>query len=62
VLDNCEHVIETCAGLLERLLRACPRLHVLATSREPLAINGEQLVEVAPLAVPTERERDARRL
>ncbi len=62
VLDNCEHLIEACAGLVERLLRACPRLRLLATSREPLAIGGEQLLEVSPLTVPAEGERDARRL
>jgi predicted ATPase/DNA-binding CsgD family transcriptional regulator len=62
ILDNCEHLIEACAGLVERLMQTCPRLHVVATSREPLAIGGEQLLEVSPLAVPAEGERDARRL
>ena len=41
VLDNCEHVIEGCAAMAEGLLRRCPRLRVLATSREPLHIPGE---------------------
>ena len=49
VLDNCEHLIETCAALAGTLLRACPRLRVLATSREALGIVGE----VAwPLTIP----------
>ena len=41
ILDNCEHLIQACAELAEALLRACPRLRILATSREPLNITGE---------------------
>jgi predicted ATPase len=41
VLDNCEHLIEACATLVEALLRSCPKLRVLATSREALGIVGE---------------------
>jgi predicted ATPase len=41
VLDNCEHLIEACAELADALLKACPDLHILATSREPLRIAGE---------------------
>src|SRR5579864_7003430 len=41
VLDNCEHVAATCAALVSDLLRACPRLRILATSREPLGVVGE---------------------
>ncbi|TDE58211.1 AfsR/SARP family transcriptional regulator [Nonomuraea mesophila] len=52
VLDNCEHVVEQVADLAERLLRACPDLRVLATSREPLAVAGEVLWSVPPLDVP----------
>jgi non-specific serine/threonine protein kinase len=62
VLDTCEHLVEVCAGLVERLLRACPDLRVLATSREPLGIGGEQLYDVAPLTVPAEGEHDPARL
>ena len=62
ILDNCEHLIEACAGLVERLLGSCPELRVLATSREPLGVGGEQLYDVSPLAVPTEGERDPARL
>ncbi|MEO3871730.1 BTAD domain-containing putative transcriptional regulator [Nonomuraea sp. B12E4] len=52
VLDNCEHVVEQVAELAEVLLRACPGLRVLATSREPLAVAGEVLWNVPPLDVP----------
>ncbi|MGC5016835.1 ATP-binding protein [Streptosporangium sp. DT93] len=49
VLDNCEHVVEEVADLVGRLLAGCPRLRVLATSREPLGITGENLWPVRPL-------------
>ncbi|MEV4002337.1 BTAD domain-containing putative transcriptional regulator [Actinomadura sp. NPDC049753] len=49
VLDNCEHVIDDVARLAARLLATCPRLRVLATSREPLGIIGEHLFQVRPL-------------
>ena len=52
VLDNCEHVIDAAAGLAARVLAACPRVTILATSREPLGVPGEQRLPVAPLAVP----------
>nr|WP_042190324.1 BTAD domain-containing putative transcriptional regulator [Kibdelosporangium sp. MJ126-NF4]CEL19242.1 Signal transduction response regulator / Disease resistance domain-containing protein [Kibdelosporangium sp. MJ126-NF4]CTQ94959.1 Signal transduction response regulator / Disease resistance domain-containing protein [Kibdelosporangium sp. MJ126-NF4] len=52
VLDNCEHVLDAAAGLTERLLGDCPRLRILATSREPLGITGEALWPVEPLALP----------
>jgi len=52
VLDNCEQVVEAAARLAETLLRACPRLRVLATSREPLGIGGEAVMRVPPLTVP----------
>jgi non-specific serine/threonine protein kinase len=50
VLDNCEHLADACAELAEALLRACPRLAVLATSREALAVAGETAWLVPPLA------------
>ncbi|WP_344524920.1 AfsR/SARP family transcriptional regulator, partial [Streptomyces rectiviolaceus] len=50
VLDNCEHVLEPVAALLSELLRHAPELRVIATSQEPLALSGETLEEVAPLA------------
>lgn len=49
VLDNCEHVVDEAAALSARLLAACPRLRVLATSREPLGIIGESIRQVRPL-------------
>ncbi|GAA3142794.1 hypothetical protein GCM10010486_05840 [Nonomuraea roseoviolacea subsp. carminata] len=52
VLDNCEHVIEAAARLAAALLGRCPRLRVLATSREPLRIDGETLHPVLPLELP----------
>ena len=57
VLDNCEHLIETCAGLAETLLRSCPKLRILATSREALGIVGEVAWPVPSLSLP-----DLRRL
>jgi predicted ATPase/DNA-binding SARP family transcriptional activator len=52
ILDNCEHLIGTAAGVADTLLRAAPGLRLLATSREPLGITGEQLFPVEPLALP----------
>ncbi len=52
VLDNCEHLIEACAELVAALLRTCPNLQVLATSRQPLAIAGEVNWAVPPLELP----------
>ena len=49
VLDNCEHVIDACAHLAEALLRACPRLTILATSREALRIPGEAAWSIGSL-------------
>ncbi|HEY1298620.1 MAG TPA: helix-turn-helix domain-containing protein, partial [Chloroflexota bacterium] len=52
VLDNCEHVIDACARVTEELLRACPRLRILATSREPVAAQGEVVWPLAVLGLP----------
>jgi predicted ATPase/DNA-binding NarL/FixJ family response regulator len=52
VLDNCEHLLPECRQLVGELLRTCPKLHVLATSREPLAVAGEARYPVPPLMVP----------
>lgn len=54
VLDNCEHVIDTAARLVEVLSTRCPGLCVLATSREALQVQGEVRYAVAPLGVPEE--------
>ena len=58
VLDNCEHVVGAAATLAHTLLARCPGVRTLATSREPLAIGGERLWSVAPLAVPPGRRED----
>jgi predicted ATPase/DNA-binding SARP family transcriptional activator len=52
VLDNCEHLIDACAHLADELLRHCPGLRIIATSREPLGITGESLLSIAPLSQP----------
>ncbi|WP_258905617.1 BTAD domain-containing putative transcriptional regulator [Actinokineospora sp. UTMC 2448] len=49
VLDNCEHVVDAAAHLVDAVLARCPGLRVLATSREPLAITGEAVLAVGPL-------------
>jgi predicted ATPase/DNA-binding NarL/FixJ family response regulator len=54
ILDNCEHLLAACATLVEGLLRACPGLAVLATSREPLGIAGETAWRVTSLTLPGE--------
>ncbi|MFW6090500.1 MAG: helix-turn-helix transcriptional regulator [Actinomycetota bacterium] len=59
VLDNCEHVVAACAALVSKLLQACPHLTVLATSREPLAVEGETTSQVPPLPVPDPGARSA---
>lgn len=53
VLDNCEHLLDGCALLADALLRVCPDLRVLATSREPLDVAGEVAWRVLPLGLPT---------
>jgi predicted ATPase/DNA-binding CsgD family transcriptional regulator len=52
ILDNCEHLIAATALVATELLTACPNLHVLATSREPLQITGERQYRLNPLRVP----------
>nr|BFE82108.1 hypothetical protein GCM10020093_047090 [Planobispora longispora] len=52
ILDNCEHVVDAAAALAARLLGACPRLRILATSREALGITGENLYPLASLRLP----------
>jgi predicted ATPase/DNA-binding winged helix-turn-helix (wHTH) protein len=58
VLDNCEHLINAVAQLTETLVRMCPDVTVLATSREPLRIEGEHVYRVPPLDVPGTDYRD----
>ncbi len=52
VLDNCEHVLDGVRPLVEAVLRGCPRVVVLATSRERLGVDGERVQPVAPLPLP----------
>ena len=59
VLDNCEHLVEACAKLAEVLLRSCPELRVLATSREALDITGEVTWLVPSLSLPDLRHLPA---
>jgi non-specific serine/threonine protein kinase len=58
VLDNCEHLVAACARLAEYVLRNCPDVAVLITSREPLGVAGEVTWRVSPLTLP---ESDSRR-
>jgi len=52
VLDNCEHLLEPVADLVERIEHSCPRVVVLATSREGLAVDGERVVPIPSLPAP----------
>src|SRR6516165_316858 len=52
VLDNCKHLLDGCATLASALIRSCPDLHVLATSRQALGVVGEVRMEVPPLSLP----------
>jgi predicted ATPase/DNA-binding SARP family transcriptional activator len=51
VLDNCEHLLDACAEFAVTLLRGCPKLSLLVTSRQPLAVEGEQVLIVPPMPV-----------
>jgi predicted ATPase/class 3 adenylate cyclase len=55
VLDNCEHLLAACADLAAALLRACPQVRILATSREGLGVPGEALLRVPSLSLPDSR-------
>jgi hypothetical protein len=52
VLDNCEHLIGACAKTADAILRRCPKIHLMVTSREPLGIGGEAIYRVPPLSLP----------
>ena len=57
VLDNCEHLVDACASLADALVRGCPRIWVLATSRERLGVTGEVIVPVGGLELPDRDQR-----
>jgi predicted ATPase/class 3 adenylate cyclase len=59
ILDNCEHLIEACAQLADTLLRTCPHLRILTSSRESLGIAGETSYRVPSLSVPHWRQANA---
>src|ERR671910_2768983 len=59
VLDNCEHLVDACAVLADALLREAPGLRILATSRQPLGVPGEIVVQVHPLSLPDAVGRSA---
>jgi predicted ATPase len=52
LLDNCEHLLEEAAGFAERLLARCPTVTIVATSRQPLGIEGEEVITITPLPLP----------
>ena len=59
VVDNCEHLIGGCAKTAEAIVRRCPKVHLLATSREPLGIGGETIYRVPSLSLPGSEEAGA---
>ena len=59
VVDNCEHLIGGCAKIAEAIVRRCPRVQLLATSREPLGIGGEIIYRVPSLSLPDPGDADA---
>ncbi len=52
ILDNCEHLLESCSQMVDRVLRAAPNVHILATSRESLGVDGELTYRVPSLGLP----------
>ncbi len=56
ILDNCEHIVDVCASLAETLLSRCPKLKLLATSREALRCRGEKIFSVSSLEIPDPSE------
>ncbi|HEY5983212.1 MAG TPA: adenylate/guanylate cyclase domain-containing protein [Anaerolineales bacterium] len=54
IVDNCEHLVESCAQLIEQLLHGCPKLKIVASSREALGIAGETVYRVPSLTLPPE--------
>ncbi|WP_324193295.1 LuxR C-terminal-related transcriptional regulator [Nocardia abscessus] len=59
ILDNCEHLIDACARLVGRIVATTSDVRVLATSREVLGVQGEQVMPVAPLPLPDDETADS---
>lgn len=59
IFDNCEHVLDEASSTVAELLKSCPRIHVLATSREALGIDGERTYRVPSLQLPNSDQSDA---
>lgn len=55
ILDNCEHLLDACAEVVTKILRVCPHIRILATSREPLGVAGETPRRVPPMSTPDPR-------
>jgi predicted ATPase/class 3 adenylate cyclase len=62
VLDNCEHLIEACARLSDHFLHACPKLKIIASSREAFGIEGETVYRVPSLALPSAQDGGSKSL
>ncbi len=54
LLDNCEHLVESLAAIVDRVLQSAPGMRVIATSRQPIAVRGERIWPVEPLAIGDE--------
>jgi predicted ATPase len=59
ILDNCEHLLDSCAQLIQSLLQGCPKVQILATSRERMNIPGETIWLVPPLSLPDSQDLGA---
>jgi predicted ATPase/DNA-binding SARP family transcriptional activator len=59
IFDNCEHLLDACAGLAENLLKNCPSVRILATSREALRLEGESFYPVPALEIPALQDQPA---
>jgi predicted ATPase/DNA-binding winged helix-turn-helix (wHTH) protein len=62
VLDNCEHLADAAAHLINAIVRHCPNASLLVTSREVMRVDGERVFRVSPLAVPEARSKERERL
>ena len=58
ILDNCEHLLDACAVLASTLLKICPELQLLSTSRQPLGVVGEVRMPVPPMSLPREGDQE----